>query len=735
MDYINRLLKEGRLNEAFAYIENQLMAMPAGAFVAGVRSELEGLRRSYELMSQYMMDGLPDPGREGQWNEIAVGLLTIAERTERERELADRPTLYYNVARTERYGVQTSIAEQLDAYREVTGRLALAPLTEDAATATGRLTRKSEQILSTLFNALWTRHPLTAADAEALERAMTDEGLPRHAKLQWISATMLALTEFFDARRVAFLAEAYRKGNRETSLRALAALMVALWSQRNHPLPRRLRDNLAQLGDEPLWRQDVATVTLQFIRARDTERVTRKFNEEIIPGMMRLRPEIEKLQDKAPASPEELLDENPEWAEMLDKSGMTARLREMQEMQEDGADVMMATFSQLKSFPFFNEISNWFLPFYQDHSLFESLPQELADLVEVITSTPMFCDNDRYSVVLSLGQIPEQQRALMMGQLKMQSEEVNRMRAAETMTRDKRDEEIAAGYVRDLYRFFKLFRRKGEFADPFAAGINPVEIELFRPIFEEDDTLMLTIGEFYFKRRYMADALGIFPALAERTAPDATLYQKIGYCYEAQGEWDKAIEHYENSELLDSRSRWTRRHLALCYRMTERWDKALEYYHLLAEDRPDDPALALNIGLTLVKLRRFDEALPHLFKAEFLGNENLKSLRAIAWCTLLDGDLERAERYISKVLEAAPEPTANDLLNAGHVALASGHLKEAVSRYARSIAARDFDTDSFIADFDTDLDAAGLLAEVSATDRLMVRDAAIALSTTLGKSI
>lgn len=46
-------------------------------------------------------------------------------------------------------------------------------------------------------------------------------------------------------------------------------------------------------------------------------------------------------------------DLNPEWENWIDKSGITDKLREMGELQMEGADVYMSTFSQLKQFPFF----------------------------------------------------------------------------------------------------------------------------------------------------------------------------------------------------------------------------------------------------------------------------------------------------------------------------------------------------------------------------------------------
>ena len=46
-----------------------------------------------------------------------------------------------------------------------------------------------------------------------------------------------------------------------------------------------------------------------------------------------------------------MLENNPEWEEMLEKNGLADKMRELTEMQSEGADLMMVTFSNLKGFP------------------------------------------------------------------------------------------------------------------------------------------------------------------------------------------------------------------------------------------------------------------------------------------------------------------------------------------------------------------------------------------------
>lgn len=84
--------------------------------------------------------------------------------------------------------------------------------------------------------------------------------------------------------------------------------------------------------------------------------------EEIIPEMLKSMSPMRNMKFGFEESDEEKDDTNPDWADAIEKSGLGDKLREMNELQLEGADVYMSTFAQLKSYPFFREISNWFYP-------------------------------------------------------------------------------------------------------------------------------------------------------------------------------------------------------------------------------------------------------------------------------------------------------------------------------------------------------------------------------------
>ena len=83
--------------------------------------------------------------------------------------------------------------------------------------------------------------------------------------------------------------------------------------------------------------------------------------------------------------------------------------------------MFISTFSKLKSYPFFNTLSNWFLPYHDNCSAvttaFGGKKHPLTALFKVM---PILCDSDKYSMLLSIASAPESQRNMMFQQFEAQ---------------------------------------------------------------------------------------------------------------------------------------------------------------------------------------------------------------------------------------------------------------------------------------------------------------------------
>ena len=259
---------------------------------------------------------------------------------------------------------------------------------------------------------------------------------------------------------------------------------------------------------------------------------------------------------------------------------------------------------------------------------------------------------------------------------------------------------VANQYIQDLYRFFKLHNRRNEFDDLFAHPIDLMQVDSLQSILDRDETLRI-IGEFYFKKEFYADALTLFRRLVERHTTDNGLYQKIGYCLQAAGEYDKALEAYLQAEMIQPDNMWTVRRIAACYRNLKQSQKALEYYLRAEAMQPDNLSIGLLIGHCYVEEKNYEEALKYYFKVDYLRPDGGKAWRPIAWCSFLIGKYEQAMRYYEKILSATP--SALDYMNAGHVELVLKHTRRALELYRESISQGNNDSRTFVENFKQDI--------------------------------
>ena len=65
-----------------------------------------------------------------------------------------------------------------------------------------------------------------------------------------------------------------------------------------------------------------------------------------------------------------------------------------------------------------------------------------------------------------------------------------------------------------------------------------------------------------------------------------------------------------------------------------------------------------------------------------MEQENVSASRALAWCSVLTGDVKQARRYYSKIISSSPR--TDDFISAGHAAWIDGDMNEAASLYLRA---------------------------------------------------
>ncbi len=673
---INTAILSGRLAVAFSLLRNfseQLMTWE-------ITDEIARLEESYRYMLLYAMKGVNDPQRQRLYADIEARLRALADRLDRHASIAETPTLYFNTLRYFNRADRKSITTRMREYDN--------KLRDNGLKLPGQMNAQEsinnraaiEQAERDIFNALWTALPISAQDFDTLANAFVSAQYSRDFRQLIISAIYLGLQEYYDVNRFKLLCYAYEKGDDVTAPVAMIALLMSLYRYRDVTLDPGLMAQVSLLADMPGWSSDLLDAFLEIVRARDTERITRTMQDELVPEMMKLSPELRnRFKDFENAS--ELMDPdmNPEWQEMLEKSGIADKMKQLLEIQMEGGDVFMSTFSHLKMFPFFNEIGNWFLPFSSEHTVIARMDPTLGELARLLDTTPVFCNSDKYSFILSLTGVPEPQRQMIRSQFDAQVDAMLEMEHSSNTTGRTTRRRVMNRYVQDLYRFFKLFRRKAEFHDPFVEDLNLVTIPVLTNQFKDTESL-LTIAEFYFKHKYYKDALALFKAVEVISRPEIQLFEKIGYCYERLHDYTSALKYYEQAELLNADSLWSLRHIALCLRMLGEPSRALSYYRRIAEkEDPETLATTMAIGNCYLEMGKYAEATKYFYKVDYLDPGSHKARRQLARCLMMQREFEKSKALYDQIIN--DNPTPQDYLNMGHLALTTGDDVNALNYY------------------------------------------------------
>ena len=694
---VSRLIDNANLHEAFSILKERLNALS----FPELSDRLKNMEETYKYMIHYLVEGYADSGRDSMLADIVAQLRFINDSVMRKSVLTDSPDIYSSTQRFEQIR-KSSLHSRLAAYKEAYPRAML-------ATETGsghEYIKQADEALSSLFSFIWTMFGSPQSDYESLSNAVINEDLPFQFKSQVISALMLGCLCYFDKNALNALLDIYEADiNEKISARALVAIffVIASNSQRVSSDPK-IKSRISLWQDSIVTYRRLREVLMNIIKSQDTQRISSKMQNEVLPELMKLRPDIlKKLKNVSEESDIEMLDINPEWEELLNKNGLGDKLKELTEMQMEGGDVMMVAFSNLKTFPFFNTVGNWFLPFSSNHSeVVESAGSHFASFSQILDMEGVMCDSDKYSFALSIGKMPDAQRNMIAERMDSQMSQLKEAIGDRNLKSSvpEFDGEVTR-YVRDIYRFFKLFRKKGEFNDPFASPIDFRSLPHISDILSDNEIINL-VGEFYFKRNYFREALPLLEILDRENPNDPLLWEKIGYCHNALNNIEESILWYKKAELLNPDSKWLIKKLAVCNRMLGRYAEAAEYYAKALATDPENYNILMNSGHCLLESGSTQDALSNYYHANYIRPDRISTLRAIAWAEFMNENKKKSLTYYTKILESN-ESGPTDYLNAGHLYYLNGNLKKAVECYKTAAGSKDWGIEKLVSALKEDM--------------------------------
>ena len=628
--------------------------------------ELSGIVATYDALIDYFRQGIQDPERERVYKQLVGHALQLSDRCALATKGVEKMPYYTSQHKAARRESLHTYRLQLEAFAEGTHSITDNEELRQLATT-------HDKQLAALFTDLWTQGTWTAATAAEADALLLSPTITRADQCTVVSAVTLSLLRMFDPLKLLFLCDAYYHPEAMVSTRALVGIVICCycWGRRIGYYSEA-KARLELLSEDPLFGDQVCEVILQFIRSTDTEEVDRKMREEIIPELMK-NPKLRRMPnfniEEANAD-----DINPDWEQWMHESGLEESMREITEWQMEGVDVNMSTFSQLKRYPFFYTISNWFRPFdtwQADMLAIVGTPGTGNVIADTILQSNYLCDSDKYSFCYAIREIPQMQREAMMSQLDEQNRALKESADMPDLKRLSRQtsQSILRQYVQNLYRFFKLFTSAQEFDNPFdhiVLGVmhtNPLYSLIVEP-----DRMFKLIGLNIKLKRYLR-AIECFIHLEGRhpECMEATQLQQLGLCYQKMKMYADAIEAYTKADLMKPDSYWTIHHLAQCHRAMNHYDKALEYYEVAEAMKPDNLSLTFHVAELLYELGEYEEALPRLHKIDYHHPESLKSVRLLAECCFMSEQGVQATKYYERMMtEHADELTATDWKHAAY---------------------------------------------------------------------
>lgn len=658
------LLRNEQLLAAF----DKMKALVEQASDWNLRSEYENLMTTYQRMLEFIAQGMADPERGQMYCNLIAKSLILNDRLHRAIHVQVGTTLYYKSLRDlMKTPHGTNLYDAADWVKGI--------IVRDGQTPTA-------EVQHLLFNVLWTSDVWSPSERQLVADLIMQ--LPDYMAALCVSGVTMGFMEMYDPQKYLFLFDAWLHPASVVNQRAVVGIALGCLMHDNRMRNSAdIRQCVESFEEMPGFKKELQNAQMHILRSRETEKISKFMNEEFIPEMLK-NPILKK--DKTGLDSLVVEDGmNPEWEKWIESKDVKSKMNIMNHLYTTGADIHMASFANMKNFPFFREMANWFLPFDPKHPdislelIGEDTPE--LKLVQQMIEGSEFCDSDSYSLYLFLTGLPQSTRQMMGKHVPVLTDEM-REQLKDLYARQNNRGNVCKKYVQNVYRFYKLFSRKHEFVDVFEEETNLQYCDLLQPLVN-DAAHLHEVAMFLFTQKLYEEAEMMYSSLEMLTEPNFEISQKRGFCMQQLKRYDEAVSHYEQADALRPDNLWNLTHLAQCYNYIGEFEKAARYYLKAETIAPDDLNLQLQTGNCLAKLERYDEAFKRFFKVHYLDEKSVTVWRAIAWYSLMAGKMVQAGRFYQMIEDGGIENSEGDLLNIGHMHWVNRHYAKATTYYRK----------------------------------------------------
>lgn len=686
-DELNKILELvqcRQLGKSIDTLENYLLIHPRQADM----DVLNGVRDDYRLMADYWQRGFDDPQREMVYNQLLRRMFVLTANIITNCQLADSSFMKALHLRPRKIRKDWSMTSVRSAMEDFVGSLAMLQL-EKNVNSSIELYQNHWQLMNDLFDYIVTSRQWRQQLADVFLDMLLSPTLSSNDQQMIVSAITLSSLQMFCPQKFRVLAEVYRQSSDEhVRQRALVGwVFVACCSESTAwRLFTEVGDTIASLCDDEQTRNELAELQMQLIYCMDADADTHTIQKEILPDIMS-GSNIKVTRQGIVEMDEDSLDDilHPEAAEE-NMERMEKSMQRMVDMQRQGADIYFGGFSQMKRFPFFNQLSNWFVPFYSQHPDISQIWNNTRGkkFLKAITHLGAFCNSDKYSFVLAFNQVLDR---LPQSMLKLIEEgEATAIPMGGEVPEDQQEKPafMRRLYLQDIYRFYRLFAMRNEF-------LNPFEHILFyaHPLMQASHTSAvshLSVARFLMKRHRYSEAVSVLANISGEHQHDFQYYMMMG----------AALQHapltsqpsplicFRQALSLQPDNERAKAALARALFTSQNYDEAFDIYNALLEKQPDHRSYQLNAAVCLINMKRSDEALKMLYKLNYLYPDDLSVNRVLAWALTLCGKYEQADKLFCLLL-AEEKPLPSDMLNYGYCLWLSGNIVTAIGMFRHFI--------------------------------------------------
>ena len=192
------------------------------------------------------------------------------------------------------------------------------------------------------------------------------------------------------------------------------------------------------------------------------------------------------------------------------------------------------------------------------------------------------------------------------------------------------------------------------------------------------ETAWYEYGQFYFNRKNFEEAIKGFDYLLAINSESIGVYANKAACYEAMGEWQKAISVYEEMLDLEYTKSFTYYKIGLCYKENKQPVLALNSFQKSLRDDPQFYLSMMEQSYMYEEMGGMKEALHFAKEAVSLNENNLDYQKRLAFLYIDSGKFEESLECLKKLVDYEPQRFYN-WYACSEVLMLIGEFEEAIT--------------------------------------------------------